>query len=29
MNAAACRIEGEFVEIRRRVLETIRAQAAS
>jgi phosphoesterase RecJ-like protein len=29
MNAAACRIEGELVEIRRRVLETIRAQAAS
>lgn len=29
MNAAACRIEGEIAEIRRRLLETIRAQAAS
>ncbi len=28
-NAAACRIEGELAEIRRRVLETIRALAAS
>ena len=29
MNAAACRIEGELVDVRRRVIETIRALAES